>query len=392
MRPLSLDKSLLPLVAIAGLLLGLATLLWLSLRANAVEEAVKTDRILDIAFVVELGGKPAATELFLFYPATGKGAVLDVPGETGLIIASMNRVDRIDALYAPQRPKPYVDEIAGLLDAAIPWWIVLDERGLSAAVDLLEGLELFIPRAVELAGPPRVMLPQGAVVLDGAKAVQYASWAEPEEDEGELAGRRQKLFQSLVRRIGVQAAWLARADVFPAFRSAFRTNLSDDAFRRLLGELGKLDADRLVMQRVAGTSRIVDGKRLVFPHYDGELVRDIVKQTLNALSSQAAQAADKIFTVEILNGTLSKGLAKRTAEIYQSFGYDVVSVGNADRDDYTTTRIVDHYANPEALKNAAEVIRCRDTAQEGGSPERGAVADFTVILGADFNGRYCSGP
>jgi anionic cell wall polymer biosynthesis LytR-Cps2A-Psr (LCP) family protein len=391
MKPISLDKSILPLVAILALVAGLFVMVGLSLRANAVEEAVKTDRILNIAFIVEQGGKPASTELFLFYPATGKGALLDVPGETGLIIKSVNRVDRIDSVYAPRRARAYVEELAGLLDTEIPWWLVLDEAGLEKAVDLLEGLEIFIPRTVELAGPPRVMLPQGAVLLDGMKAVQYASWAEAEEDETELTGRRQKLFQSFVRRVGAKSDWLARADVFPRFRSAFDSNLPDDAFRRLLGELGKLDADRLLMQRVAGTSRTVDGKRLVFPHYDGELVRDIVKQTLNALSSSATQAADKIFTVEILNGTPNKGLAKRTGDIFQSFGYDVISVGNADRDDYRTTRIVDNYANPEALRNVAEVIRCRETLQEGGIPTEGLVADFTITLGADFNGRYCSG-
>ena len=390
MKPVTLDKSSVLLFVILAFLAGTLVFLGLSLRSDAAEEAVKEDRILNVLFVLELEGKPVATELCLMYPSTGKGALLDVPGETGLILKSLNRVDRIDAVYDPRRPKAFVDEVSNLLAAEVPYWIVLDGKSLSSLVDLLEGVELFIPQPLASAGPPRVLLPAGALVLDGDKLVQYASYRDAEEGEGEAAARRQKLLQSLLRRIGEKASWLARPEAFQAFSRLLRTNLSADLSRRFAAELGKLDADRLVLQRVTGVYRQVDGKRLLFPHYDGELVKDIVKQTLNALSSSGADAvADKIFTVEILNGTPGKGLAKRTAEIFQSFGYDVVSVGNADREDYASTLVIDRFSNPEAAKNAADVRRCPSVSAQAGMPGE-AVADFTVILGKDFNGRYCA--
>jgi hypothetical protein len=68
---------------------------------------MKSDRILNLAVVIEKEGKPVSTQLFLFYPSNGRGALLDVPGETGLIIKSLNRVDRIDVLYDKRRPKAY---------------------------------------------------------------------------------------------------------------------------------------------------------------------------------------------------------------------------------------------------------------------------------------------
>ncbi len=144
------------------------------------------------------------------------------------------------------------------------------------------------------------------------------------------------------------------------------------------------------MQRVTGVYRDVDGKRLLFPHYDGELVRDIVKQTLNALANSGSSSpADKIFTLEIQNGTPIKGLAKKAAEIFQSFGYDVVSVDNADREDFEKTQVIDRFSNPDASKNISNVIRCRSSSQQP-IAQGEAVADFTIILGKDFNGRYCT--
>lgn len=390
MKPLSIDKSSILLLVILGIVLVLVLGLVMALRSDAVDQVLKSDRILNVLVILEGDGKPKTTELFLYYPATQKGALLDVPVETGLIIKRLNRVDRIDALYDPRRPKAYVDEIANLLATEIPYWLVLDATGLSNATDLMEGLEIFVPEAVDRPGPNGVHLPSGALVLDGDKVLQFARAGAEDEAEADRAGRRQKLIQSFVKRVGQRSAWLARPVAFQSFRRCLRTNLTDEALRRLYDALGGIDADRLLLQRVTGIYRNVDGASLLFPHYDGELVRDIVKQTLNALSNAGTSgAADKIYTVEILNGTPSKGLAKKTAEIFQSFGYDVVSVGNADKEDYGRTLILDRLSNADAAKNVASVIRCVNIAEQR-SQTGVATADFTVILGDDFNGRYCA--
>jgi polyisoprenyl-teichoic acid--peptidoglycan teichoic acid transferase len=390
MKPLSFDKSSVPLFVMLGILVAVVAFLLVSLSSDAVDQAMKTDRILNVAVIVEKEGRPVSTQLFLFYPSNGRGAILDVPGETGLIIKSLNRVDRIDVLYDKRHPLAYVREIADLLSTSIPYWIVVDERGLARGVDMLEGIEVFVPSKIDIPGPPRACLPSGALVLDGDKATQFAFYKDPDESDSDLISRRQKLFQSVVRRVGEKSTWLIRGDVFPALKRSLRSNMDDGTLRRFVTELSKIDADRLVLQKVTGIYRDVDGKKLLFPHYDGELVRDIVKQTLNALSNSGSSSpADKIFTIEILNGTPTKGLAKKAAEIFQSFGYDVLSVDNAEREDYDQTQVVDRFSNAEAAKSIADVIRCKQTRAQQAEQDS-AVADFTIILGKDFNGRYCS--
>ncbi|HTX71890.1 MAG TPA: LCP family protein, partial [Rectinemataceae bacterium] len=359
MKRFALDKSSILLIVIVGILVAGIVFLALSLRMDAVEQATKTDRIINMAIIVEQGGKPASTQLFMFYPANGRGALLDVPGETGLIIKSLKRVDRIDALYSSGHPRAFVQEIANLLGTQIPYWMIVNESGLVRVSDLLDGLQMFIPTAIDLPGPPTALLASGALVLDGDKVAQFSSYHDPDESDSDSSARRQKLLQSLFRRMGERSAWLVRPDVFPVFRSTLQTNIPDSSLRRLIPQLAKLDTDRLVLQRVTGAMKNVDGKLLLFPHYDGELVRDIVKQTLNALANTSnSNSGDKIYTLEVLNGTPGQGLAMRAAEIYQSFGYDVVTVGNADRDDYDKTQIVAHFSNPDEAAGVAAVIRC----------------------------------
>jgi hypothetical protein len=100
--------------------------------------------------------------------------------------------------------------------------------------------------------------------------------------------------------------------------------------------------------------------------------------------------------VEILNGTVENGLAGRTAELFRGFGYDIISTGNADRNDYEQTIIIDRSGIEEAVLSFAEIIHCQNIRYEALPPEPDEVniqnldyrSDFTLVLGRDFRGRY----
>ncbi len=384
-----LDRSSLPLIGIAAIALGAIAALMYVMSSDPVSDAVKSDRIISLLVVFEEEGEPVATEVFFFYPSTGKGAVLDIPGNTGLILKSLNKVDRIDRVYAKGHPQTYAREIASLLQTELPLWLVFDEKGMKKTADFLEGVEMFIPTEIDQAGPSRILLPQGTSLLDGDKLLQFASWVPADEDEAGAAARRQRLFQSFLRAMSRKSDWLTRPDVFAAWRESIKTNLGVEGLHQFVKGLANIDIDHLLMQRITGTRRIVDKQTLLFPHYDGDLVRDIVKQTLNALTATGSGNTE-IHTVEILNGTSIKGLAAKAAEILGSFGYDVVSVGNADKTDYENTQIVSRSPDSRAAKALGGVLQCKNIGPDDGSLGS-SDAEFTIVLGADFNGRYVIG-
>lgn len=390
MKHLTLDKSSIFLILIVLFLAACAGFLLLRLRADSLDDAIKNDRILNILLVVEKAGKPAATEIFFYYPMNQRGALLDIPAETGLILKSLNRVDRIDALYDPQDPKAYIEEVSRLVGAPLPFHVILRDSNLVELVDLLDGVSLFLPNPVDAQTPfGRVLLPSGSVMLDGSKVAAFSSWSDPEAPELERVERRQRLVQALLKRLGERKEYVLSKTVLPEISRRMMTNVEPGALHLLLERIAGLDVDRLVTQRITGTYRSVDGSTLLFPHYDGSLVKDIVKQTLNALvNADSFAVADKVFTIEILNGTTIRGLAGKTAEIFQSFGYEVGSVDNADSQDLARTVIYDRYSNGEAARTIGNVIRCRNVVSgDGGRPE--SFADFTIVLGRDFNGRFC---
>ncbi len=391
-----LDRNSIFLILIIAAIAITAVVLAFALKVEPIQKAVDDNRVITLALILERNGKPAATEIMLYYPGNARAALLDIPAETGLIIKSLNRVDRIDALYDRQDPSRYLDEIGTLTGAQAESYLVLDMDGLADTVDLLDGCTLFIPNRVALVDESgqSQYLPSGSVTLDGSKMALYASYEDAERPETEAVNRRQTVFQALLRRIGERSDYALDKRVFPSMARSFRTNLNHESTERLFRELARLDMDRLVLQFLTGTYRPVEGMKLLFPHYDGELVRDIVKQTLNALiNAESIAVADKVFTVEILNGTATSKLAKNTADIFTSFGYEVISVGNVQSSgptaSYERTIVLDRYGDATAASTLGAVIRCTRITTELAGFVSSSPADFVIILGSDFNGRYC---
>ncbi len=391
MKRIVLDKSIIFLLLIVILVAASVVFMSLKLRSDPFEQAVGDDRIMNITFIVEKQGKPIATEIFMYYPVNSRGALMDIPAETGLIIKSLNRVDKIEVLYDSKNPQRYLDEISELTGAVLPWYVVIDEKALVQLVDIMDGFEVFIPnQIITEVDKHKVLLPSGANLLDGSKMRIYATYQDEFRPEAETVARRQNVIHALLSTLGKRSDYVLDKKVFPSVFRRLRTNLPQKALAKLVEGLKSLDTERLVYQRLTGTPRKVEGVLLLFPHYDGELVRDIVRQTLNALLNTASFSADeKIFTLEIQNGTAIRGLAQKAADIFQSFGYDVIAVGNAPTQDEESTRIVNRYGDNNALATIANVIRCKKV-ESGDSVLPGTVpADFVIILGKNFNGRYC---
>ncbi len=396
MRTVKLDSSFILLSAIFLLAAAGGLTVIFAVRADPLKEALSGDRVVSTLFVIEDGGKPLSSFVLMYYPETARGAVFDVPGSVGLIIQSLNRVDSIDALYAPRRYGDFQREVGSLLGLDIAFRVILSVENLAGLVDLLEGVELFVPdpMAVYGAGDP-ILLPSGLVRLDGGKARLYATYELAEDDREDGVTRRQRLFLALLKRLGERNEYLKGSEVFPFFDSLIETSVDGRTAMRLFDAFAALDSDRIAMQRVGGNLREVSGKTLLFPFYDGNLIKEIVKQTLSSLVRKSeGTITERVFTVEVLNGTPSSGLARRTAELLRGFGYDIIAVSNADRNDHEKTTVVDRSGYEDMARIFADVIRCSNIRSESRYQDSMDLqnleirADFTIIIGKDFNGRY----
>jgi len=381
------------LLFITGIALAVYTL-----RANPVEDALSGNRVINVLFILENEKKPVSTYVLMYYPVTKRAAVLDIPGELGLLISRINRVDRIDSIYDPSRIGGFQTEIEKLLDIEFNFTIVITKENLIPIVDLLEGIEIFIPSSVSYReGEELILFPSGMTILDGDKASLYATYSLPYEDREMEVFRRQRFFLGFLNRTIQMNERLKNPDAAKLFFSFFKTSMTRRTMMQLFDEFVFIDTDRTNIQSVTGNLREVSGQMLIIPHWDGNLVKEVIRQTLATLTRDVReQVREYTLTVEVLNGTAVNGLAGRTAEMLRSFGYDVISIGNADRNNYEETAVIYRFADEKMVRDFADVIRCNNIQHEYSQYEEDNQsleyrADLTLLIGRNFNGRYVTG-
>lgn len=398
MKSIRLDRSILFLLIIFTVLLVTGAVLIFSMKTDPLQESLSQDSLLKVLVVIEHEKMPVSSHILAYYPGSNRAAMFDIPGETGLILKSLGRVDRIDAVFAEKGIRNYKTEIEGITGISVPFYLTATLDNFARLTDLVGGLEVFIPTPVDtVSGSERVLLPSGAVTLDGDKVISYMTYTDSLDQEGESAARKQRAVLAFFKKLNDNSSKVFSDRIFPVLSSCLESNVPEKSKKDLLAELSRIDAECLVPQRVTGSLREVDGKELLFPFYDGQLLKDIVRQTLGGLASEVAGAQERIYALEILNGTRKQGLARKTSELYQSFGYDVIAVRNADTAEYEETVLIDRIGNDAVSKSIAQVIQCENIqtaslesfeGEDPGSFGTEASVDFTIILGKDFDGRY----
>jgi len=380
------------------IVLGAAAAVY-TLRSNPIEDALAANRVISILYVIEEEKKPVSTYVLMYYPVTRRAAIFDIPGNLGLLITKINRVDRIDKVYDSARIGSYENEIEKLMGLDISFVIVITKENLVSIVDLIEGVEIFIPTPVSYSdGGKIIRFPSGITVLDGDKAGVYATYSLPDEDSETEVFRRHRFFLGLLNRQIQMNDSLENPAVAKMYYSFFRTGMNQRTLTQLFKEFVNIDTNRVNILSVSGSLKEVSGQMLIIPRWDG-IVKEVVRQTLGALTSEIEDHfIENNLTVEVLNGTAVNGLAGRTADMLRSFGYEIVSVGNADRSDYESTMIY-HFSGDDAMVKAfADVINCANIIEEfdpNDEPEGQKnmqpldyKADIRLIIGRDFNGRY----
>ena len=383
------NRSLILLILIGVVILATGVYAFLQLRVDQLSEALKKKQPVSTLFIFSDGDQALFFEVFFYNPDTRKGSLFYVPANLGGVLpAPIDKVAGIDALYHRANPGPLVKRLQDLLGSPIQSIIDIGLDQAGKLVDLMGGMNVFIPNPVDLTqGDRRILLPSGSVTLDGAKARDYITYEDPLESESDRVGRRQKFLQALLKALGESNSFLLERGPFRVLRSLLKTSLPPRALSAFVTEMGRFDSERIVLQRVLGTTRTVDGRDLLFPHQDGDLVREAVKQSLAAnASNEFVAPADLTITVEVLNGTKVAGLAARARELLQSFDLDVMAANNADNDQYQNTVVLDRKGKLDDARKVADILHCTRVVSQP-DPQMDQSVDVTVILGRDFDGR-----
>lgn len=389
------EKSVIFIFLVFFIIIVTSIIMITSLQTNPVAEIIENDEALKILFVLEDGEQVLFTDVFIYYPVSNRGALFNIPGNTGAIYSSLGRVDRIDAVYFEKGIDVYKQEVEKMIGQSIPFSIVFTVDNFRRMVDYLGGLKVFVPHPVDILDEEgeRWLLPSGVITLDGDKIHTYLYYKAEEETEGEIQDRYQSVLIAFFAALSKNSAVIFEDRNFRPYENLIQANVSSKDLKYLLSNVALVDSERMAQRNVTGSVRDVDGKKLLFPYYDGDLIKDTVKQTINSLSAATETMYDRIYVLEVQNGTTTQGLARNTSILLQGFGFDVLSSVNADRNDYEKTVIINHIGNEEVAKTLGDFIQCDSIITDEVLPDSAGYevdtnVDFTIILGKDFDGRY----
>ena len=389
------NKGAFLLLLIFLILISVTVGLALSLRVSTVDENLKTDRVIKTLVVMEDKKRVLFTDVFIYYPVSQRGALINILENTGAIFSSLGRVDSIESVYLEKGIDSYKAEIEKLVGQSIPFYINLNLTKFGELTDMLGGMKVFIPSPIDAKNDEgeRWLLPSGVVSLDGDKIQSYLNYERSDENEEDLIERRQNVILAFFAALSRNEKIIRDKNSFAAISKHMDSNLDDKEFHRLVSIISQVDSEHLTPQTITGSKRIVDGKTLLFPYYDGQLIKDVFKQVSNSLISLDNANVNRTYVLEIQNGTTVQGLARNTMALLQSAGYDILTTGNADSNDYEKTVIINHIGNAEIAKSLGDFIHCSNIVEESVSLDADSTTavsnvDFTIILGKDFDGRY----
>lgn len=382
------DKSILILIAIIFITLITAFSLYLNVRVDKISQIIKDREVLKVLITVVEDDKPLLTQVLVINTETNKGALIDVPENTGTIITSIEKFSRVDYIYEDQGVDAFRNKIGEILALEIPFHIVIERENFSNLIDFFDGLDIFISKSLEESSQS-YQIPSGSVVLEGDKVLQYLDLDLSTEHKTGRVGRKQKIIQSFLKQIKKYSNKITKENNLLIVSNELKSNLDINSLGNFFSYLGNLEVDRLVLQGILGENRIVSGEELIFPYNNENLIKIRIKRILINLSNPEVISDEKInFNIEVLNGTYTPGLASKAAKYFSSFGYTISGIGNvaSSYDEHEFTSILIRKDNREAAEVIGELINCEyiHSQVEEGIDD---TIDFTIILGKDFDGK-----
>ena len=383
-------KNIIFLLRILVMLIPSGIIVARNLKVDPISTSLSDDNVLKVLFIIEQDNVPISTNIIANYAPTRRAAMFDIPANIGLILQQLERTGGIGTLYTEKGANVYREEIEKLTGVDIPFYISCSLTDFVHLTDLIGGLSVFIPSSVDIESETygRILLPSGSVLLDGDKVRKYLLYEDEADAEGEPVTRKQKAVLAFLRGL-YEHPEIFEKEQFKVLSPLLRSNITGEDFKQLLEYLSQTDSERLVPQRLTGAVRMVDSKELLFPFRDGQQIKEIIGQTLAALASKEGTTLERVYALEVLNGTDTNGLARTASELYQSFGYDVIRIGNAPQSGVEHTVLIDRIGNEAVAKIVAQVVRCENIESIQVSNDHSdseSNVDFTLILGKDFNG------
>lgn len=356
-----------------------------------------------------VAGQRSDTTILLHLASDRQSAVLvSIPRDTIVDIPSCKRHDgttvpaqpasMFNAAFSAAGAACTIKTVEKITKIRIDHHVVIDFNGFKDMVNALGGVRICLPESVN-DPQSHLVLGAGEHTVKGSTALAYVRTRHGLGNGSDISriDRQQAFLSSMVTKVKSKGL-LLRPDRLLRFLGAATNSLTTDpglgnlnALRKLASDVKGIDTKNVTFLTAPNEPYPPDHNRVQLKasaatvwnalRFDRPLPGKKAKPSPTTTSSPAGPplvTPPERVQVRVLNGSGTPGEATRVAEALTEAGFQVVGVGNADRRDYTTTRVLHDPAYDESGRTLGAAL-----AGSTVTSDASLSSTLVVIVGSD---------
>ncbi|HHX10705.1 MAG TPA: LCP family protein [Firmicutes bacterium] len=308
--------------------------------------------------------------------------VLSIPRDTRVFIPKVNDLEKAGHAHAYGGPELVVQTLEDFLDVEIHRYVRIDFEGFKKVIDILGGVDIDVPPGMDYEDPDQdlyIHLKPGPQTLYGEDALKFVRFREyVDGDIGRIRAQQQFL-----NALADKVLRISTVTKLPSMISEMLPYVLTDMSNE----------DMMYLASVGLGAKLDEVKWAILPGGAG-YIGDVSYWLVD--SEKAAQVIDEIIRgidrernsevrVAVQNGCGVPGAADYIASILRSYGFNVVSVGNADNFDYDETKVLAPKAKQDVQTELLKSMRVAGIESKGYTSDQVPEEyDVLVIIGKDF--------
>lgn len=345
--------------------------------------------------------------LLTFDPQNQTAGMLSLPRDLWLPIPGLGYSSKINTAYQLGESVGYPgggqqlakDTVSSFIGQPVQYYARVNFQGFVELIDLIGGVEVVVPETIhdeeyptEDYGYQTFHLDAGVQHLDGETALKYVRTRNLDDDYSR-ARRQQQVIRSVVDKV-------LRADMLPSLipklprllytmRSSIETDIPmamQLEFANFIRDSSLREVRQLVLDSRYGEETYAEnGAWILLP--DRALVRGALAEFFAPPAGGdrlADQSGIDWVRIEVLNGTGEPGVAARTRDLLKSQGWQVVSIGDADRNDYGRTLVINYGVPDDLVERVGDDLDLRPNLSSLEGLDVTAPVDVRIVVGRDF--------
>jgi len=346
-------------------------------------------------------------------PVTKTGGVLSIPRDLWVPIPGYG-VERINAAHVFGQSDDYpgggpalaAKTVESNLGIPIHYYARIDFKAFVELVDRIGGIDIYVEQEIDDPTYPShdpadpygydpLHIEPGQHHFDGEMALKYARTRCTARSDFDRADRQQQVLKAIfkkVTRLDMLPTLVAQApQMWRTLQDSVDTNLKLDQIIALARLASEVDPDDIrfgaIDEEYTAPYTTEDGAEVLY------LLRDEMRELRDELFTAEAAPNEEAdegtlleeedAAIEVLNGTLTTGLAADVTERLREENLNVIRTGNADRQDVEESLVIAHKDKPYTAQHIAKILNLPSSAVVQGS-DPAAEFDISVILGADY--------